>query len=91
MLCITDEFTSEALAIRVERSITADDTVAVLEQIVANTGRSSALVRMGNGPEMPAHALRDWCRFPSTDTSDIEPGHPFREPVNGIVCRQGAR
>jgi putative transposase len=80
VLSITDEFTREALAIRVERSITADDTVAVLEQIAANTRRSPAFIRMDNGPEMTAHALRDWCRFSRTDTTYIEPGHPWQNP-----------
>ena len=54
--------------------------MAVLEQIVARTGRSPAFVRMDNGPEMTAHALRDWCRFQRTDTSYIEPGHPWENP-----------
>jgi putative transposase len=91
LLSITDEFTREALAIRVDRSITADHTVAALERIVAGTGRSPAYIRMDNGPEMTAHALRDWCRFSKTDTTYIEPGHPFREPVHRIVYRQAAR
>ncbi len=80
LLSVTDEFTREALAIRVERSITADDTVAVLEEIVARTGRSPAFVRMDNGPEMTAHAIRDWCRYSRTDTTYIEPGHPWENP-----------
>ena len=80
ILSITDEFTREALAISVERSIAADDTVTVLEQIVASSGRSPAYIRMDNGPEMTAHALRDWCRFSRTGTSYIEPGHPWENP-----------
>lgn len=80
VLSITDEFTREALAIEVDRSITADHTVAVLEAIVASTGRSPAFVRMDNGPELTAHALGDWCRFQGTDTSYIEPGHPWENP-----------
>ena len=43
VLSVTDEFTREALAIRVDRSITVDHTVAVLEEIVASTGRSPAI------------------------------------------------
>jgi transposase InsO family protein len=91
VLSITDEFTREALAIRVDRSMTADGTVAVLERIVAGTGRSPAYIRMDNGPEMTAHALRDWCRFSRTDTSHIKRGHPFREPVHRVLYRQAAR
>jgi putative transposase len=79
VLSVTDEFTREALATGVERSITADNTVAVLEEIVARTGRSPAFVRMDNGAELTAHAIRDWCRY-SSDTSYIEPGHPWENP-----------
>ena len=44
-------------------AIDADHTVRVLDQIVAERGRRPELVRMDNGPEMTANALRDWCRF----------------------------
>jgi putative transposase len=80
VLSVTDEFTREALAIRVDRSITADLTVALLEEIVASTGRSPACIRMDNGPEMTAHALRDWRRYACTDTSDSELGTPSENP-----------
>jgi len=87
ILAITDEFTKEAMAIEVHRSIDADHTVRVLENIVAVTGRRPELVRMDNGPELTANALRDWCRFASTGTSYIEPGspreNPFIESFNG--------
>jgi transposase InsO family protein len=80
VLAVVDEFTKEALAIEVDRSITADHTVRVLENIVATTGRTPALLRMDNGTELTAHALRDWCRFSCTATSYIEPGHPWENP-----------
>ena len=56
----------EALAIEAHRSITADDTVNVLESIVAARGASPEFIRMDNGPELTAHALQDWCRFSSS-------------------------
>ena len=31
------------------------------------------LLRMDNGPEMTAHALRDWCEFSKAGTVYIEP------------------
>jgi putative transposase len=40
---ITDEFTKEAPAIEVDRSIDADHTVGVLERIVATTARRPEL------------------------------------------------
>jgi putative transposase len=78
-LNITDEFTKEALAIEVDRSIDADHTVRVLERIVA-TGRRPELLRTDNGPELTANALRDWCRFSGAGTTYIEPGSPWENP-----------
>jgi putative transposase len=80
ILAITDEFTKEALAIEVDRSIDADHTVRVLDRIVARTGRRPELLRMDNGPELTANALRDWCRFSRSGTSYIEPGSPWENP-----------
>ena len=61
LLHVVDEHTREALAVQVERRIDADRTVSVLERIVALRGRPPELVRMDNGPELTANALRDWC------------------------------
>jgi len=80
ILAITDEFTKEALAIEVDRSIDADHTVRILDRIVARTGRRPQLLRMDNGPELTANALRDWCRFSRADTNYIEPGSPWENP-----------
>jgi putative transposase len=80
ILAITDEFTKEALAIEVDRSIDADHTVQVLDRIVGQTGRSPELLRMDNGPELTAYALRDWCRFSTTGSTYIEPGSPWENP-----------
>jgi putative transposase len=80
ILAITDEFTKEALAIEVDRSIDADHTVKVLEDIVAASGRHPEILRMDNGPELTANALRDWCRFSRAGTSYIEPGSPWENP-----------
>ena len=80
VLGVVDEFTKEALALEVDRSITADHTVSVLEGIVETTGRTPEHLRMDNGTELTAHALRDWCRFSTTAASYIEPGHPWENP-----------
>jgi putative transposase len=79
LLNVVDEFTRESLAMHVAHSITADQTVTVLEQITAARGAPEH-VRCDNGPEMTAHALRDWCRFASTATSFIDPGSPWQNP-----------
>lgn len=84
---IIDEFTREALATTAARSFTADDTTILLDKIIAETGRRPANLRMDNGPELTAAAMRDWCRFSGTDTAFIEPGSPWQngwcESFNG--------
>jgi putative transposase len=86
LLNVVDEFTREALAMHVARSIDADQTVAVLERLARERG-APAHVRCDNGPELTAHALRDWCRFSRTETAFIEPGSPWQnayvESFNG--------
>jgi putative transposase len=79
-LCnIVDEFTREALAMRVARHCTADHLVDIIEGLVAERGAPEHL-RMDNGPELIAWALRDWCRMHHTTTSYIEPGAPWENP-----------
>ncbi len=80
LLHVVDEHTREALAIHVARSIDADQTVHVLDEIVRERGVAPELVRMDNGPEMTANALRDWCRFGGAGRSFIEPGSPWQNP-----------
>ena len=80
ILNITDEFTREALAIVVRRSINADATVDVLDRLVGQRGRSPRFIRCDNGPELTANALRDWCRFSRTGASYIDPGSPWQNP-----------
>jgi putative transposase len=80
LLNVVDEHTREALTIAVNRRIDADATVAVLDRLVAERGRPPRFVRMDNGPELTANALRDWCRFTGSGTSYIEPGSPWQNP-----------
>jgi putative transposase len=80
LLHVVDEHTREALAIRVARSIDADHAVGVLDQIGRERGTRPELIRMDNGPEMTANALRDWCREGSSGRSFIEPGSPWQNP-----------
>ena len=79
LLNVVDEYTREALAMRVGRTCTADDVVATIESLVACRGAPEHL-RMDNGPELVAWALRDWCRLAGTHTSYIEPGSPWQTP-----------
>ena len=79
LLNVVDEFTREALEMLVERNIDADTTVSVLEGLVAERGAPEYL-RMDNGPELTAHALKDWCRFSKAGTAYIDPGSPWQNP-----------
>ncbi len=58
-LNVIDEYTREALATRPFRSCTADQLCAVLDDIIATTGRKPMHIRMNNGTEMTAHAIAD--------------------------------
>jgi transposase InsO family protein len=79
-LNVVDEFTREALAIEVERTIDADQTVATLQAIVTDRGIAPENIRADNGPELTARVLREWCQAGSTDTAYIDPGSPWQNP-----------
>jgi putative transposase len=68
--------------------------VAVIESLVATRGAPEHL-RMDNGPEPVAWALRDWCRMAGTATTYIEPGSPWETPFiesfNGRVGDESAQ
>lgn len=81
LLNVVDEFTREALAMHVDRGISADQAVAVLERLVGERGAPEHL-RCDNGPEMTAHALIDWCAQAKVTTRYIDPGAPWQ---NGYV------
>ena len=76
-LNVVDEFTREALATECERTIDADQTVAVLERLVARRGAPENL-RSDNGPELTARVLAEWCEAGSTATAYIDPGAPWQ-------------
>ncbi len=79
LLNIVDEFTREALVMHVDRSITAEQTVSVLEALVAVRGCPEN-IRCDNGPELTAHALRGWCSSTQVTTRYIEPAAPWQNP-----------
>jgi putative transposase len=79
LLNIVDEHTREALAMDVDRSITADKVVDCLERLIAERG-APEFIRMDNGPEMIAWVLRDWCQLRGLGIIYIEPGSPWQNP-----------
>jgi transposase InsO family protein len=81
MLCIIDEFTREALAIRVARRLNSTDVIEALCDLFIVRG-IPAHIRSDNGPEFIAAALREWIAVVGAKTAYIEPGSPWE---NGYV------
>ncbi len=79
MANVIDEFTRQALVMHVARSVSADDLVGLLEDLVAEHG-APVYLRCDNGPELTSHALGDWCRHSGSETAFIEPGSPWQNP-----------
>ena len=77
ILCVTDESTRELLAIEAGGSFRGERVCTVLEQLVVQRGRPGAL-RMDNGPEFVALALRGLCHRRDIDPAYIEPGKPWQ-------------
>jgi transposase InsO family protein len=81
MLCVVDEFTREALAIRVERRLGSTDVLEVLAELMLERGVPGH-IRSDNGPEFAAIAVREWIAAVGAKTVFIEPGSPWE---NGYV------
>jgi len=79
ILNVIDEFTMEALATEVDRSIDADHVVRVLDKIAGERGYPEYL-RFDNRPEFVAFAIADWCRFNAVQTIFIERDHRGKTP-----------
>jgi len=75
-LTVIDEYTREALAIEVSRSIRSADVIAVLERLFALRG-APRYIRSDNGPEFIAEALKVWLSDRKVETRYIEPGCPW--------------
>jgi len=75
-LAIEDEFTRESLALKVDRSITSEDVIDTLAELLAMRGVPKH-IRSDNGPEFIAHAIRQWLARVGVDTLYIEAGAPW--------------
>ena len=83
MLCVVDEFTREALAIRVERRLGSAEVLEVLAELMLERGVPGH-IPSDNGPEFVATAVREWIAAVGAQTAYIEPGSPWE---NGHVER----
>ena len=78
ILCVTDEFTRESLAIEVGRSFRCERVCSVLEGLIVQRGGPPGALRMDNGPEFVALALRGLCHRHGVSAAYITPGKPWQ-------------
>ena len=81
MLNVIDEFTREALAIRIDRKLKSTDVIDLLSDLFVLRGVPGH-VRSDNGPEFVARAVREWIAAVGAKAAFIEPGSPWE---NGYV------
>ena len=86
-LMIEDEFTREGLVLEVDRSIKADDVLALLSELMLIRG-VPAHIRSDNGPEFIARAIRDYLDKAGVQTLYVEPGSPWQ---NGYAESFGSK
>jgi len=75
-LNVIDEYTKEALAIRVNRKLNSADVIDVLTDLFILRG-PPAFIRSDNGAEFVAKNVRDWITAVGAKTAYIEPGSPW--------------
>jgi len=75
-LDIIDEFTREALMIRVDRRLNSVDVVDALTDLFMLRGPPE-FIRSDNGPEFIAEKVQDWIAAVGARTAYIEPGSPW--------------
>ena len=73
ILPVVNEFTRRCLTIEVERSMTAEDVVSVLEKRFNRHGEPEH-IRSDNGPEFVAEAVQNWLARRGAKTLHIAPG-----------------
>lgn len=75
-LNIIDEYTREALMIRVDRKLNSTDVLDALTELFILRGPPE-YIRSDNGPEFIAQKVRDWIAVVGAKTAYIEPGSPW--------------
>lgn len=79
ILAVIDEFTRECLALLVDRSITSDKVVDLLDWLFLVYDTPQHL-RSDNGPELIARKVQDWLAEQNCQTIYITPGSPWENP-----------
>lgn len=73
---IVEEYSRECLALEMERSITAEDVVEILDRLFTERGEPT-YIRSDNGPEFIAEAIKRWLESSGVKTLYIAPGAPW--------------
>lgn len=76
ILPVLDEFSRKSLTIEVERSITAQYLIRMLERLFEEHGEPD-FIRSDNGPEFIAKAVQEWLAKRGAKTLYIAPGSPW--------------
>ncbi len=76
MLCVVDEFSREALAIRVARKLSSIDVIDTLADLFIARGTPTH-IRSDQGPEFVAEAVKGWIAGVGAATAFIEKGTPW--------------
>ena len=86
VLNVIDEFSREALSMRVDRKLNSTDVIDVLSDLFILRG-PSAYVRSDNGPEFVARAVRAWIEAVGAKTACIRAGQSLGERLRGELQR----
>jgi transposase InsO family protein len=76
ILAVIDEFTRECLALLVDRSITSNEVVDLLEWLILIYWKPQH-IRSDNGPELISHKVQIWLAEQDCETIYISPGSPW--------------
>ena len=83
MLCVVDEFTGEALAVKVDRRLNSSNAIETLVDLMLQRW-VPVLIRSDNAPEFVAKVVRGWIAAADARTAYIDPVSPWE---NGDIER----
>lgn len=90
MLNVIDEFTHEALAIRIDRKLNSTDVIDVLSDLFILRGVPEH-IRSDNGPEFIAKAVQDWIAAVGAKDCLYRARQPMGERLHRELQRPAAR